>query len=250
MGPIRCNSGRTKMHGMGPSILFCGDPHGSFGPILEAARQRDFEAVVILGDLDLVHPLEIELGEIASRLWFIPGNHDSDTDDRAKHFFESGLADRNIHGRVVELPSGLHLAGLGGVFRGTVWHPGGGGPPTYRSRTDHARSTPRKDRWRGVGPPRRHLSTIYPDDIAQLSSMRADVLVTHEAPGYHAFGFEVLDDLARAMCVRVVVHGHHHDALDSSERWAAQGFRSYGVGLRGLTAIDDHGLATVVRPGE
>jgi hypothetical protein len=50
--------------------------------------------------------------------------------------------------------------------------------------------------------------------------------------------------------VRMMVHGHHHDNQDSSARWPAQGFKSFGVGLRGITAIDIHGEATVVRPGE
>ena len=46
------------------------------------------------------------------------------------------------------------------------------------------------------------------------------------------------------------LYGHHHDALDSSSRWRAQGFRTYGVGLRGITAIDPDGMARVVVSGE
>ena len=80
--------------------------------------------------------------------------------------------------------------------------------------------------------------------------MRADVLITHEAPGYHRNGFEILDTLAQSMGAKVAVHGHHHDRLDSSGRWSRQGFRSFGVGLRGITAIDGDGNATVIVPGE
>ncbi len=36
------------------------------------------------------------------------------------------------------------------------------------------------------------------------------------------------------MGVRTTVHGHQHDCIDSSARWAEQGFESYGVGLRGV----------------
>jgi len=36
------------------------------------------------------------------------------------------------------------------------------------------------------------------------------------------------------MAVRMTVHGHQHDTLDSSARGAEQGFESYGVGLRGV----------------
>lgn len=97
---------------------------------------------------------------------------------------------------------------------------------------------------------RGNLRTIYPEQFEQLAKLRADVLVTHEAPGYHPHGFAVLSDLARALCVRVALHGHHHDALDSSSAWPTQGFRSYGVGLRGITAIDAAGQVEVIAVGE
>jgi hypothetical protein len=97
---------------------------------------------------------------------------------------------------------------------------------------------------------RKHWSSIYPDELNALADLRADILVVHEAPGYHSNGFEILDDLARSLGVRVLVHGHQHDRLDSSHRWAAQGFKSFGVGLRGVTAINVDGNATVVVPGE
>jgi hypothetical protein len=34
------------------------------------------------------------------------------------------------------------------------------------------------------------------------------------------------------------VHGHQHDSIDSSAHWDAQGFQSFGVGLRGVMAFD------------
>jgi hypothetical protein len=43
------------------------------------------------------------------------------------------------------------------------------------------------------------------------------------------------------MGVRMTVHGHQHDCIDSSARWAEQGFESYGVGLRGVMAVDAPG---------
>ncbi len=101
-------------------------------------------------------------------------------------------------------------------------------------------ATPRPDQWRDRTH-FKHWATIYPNQLDRLADMRADVLITHEAPGYHPNGFGILDTLAQSMGVKVVVHGHHHDRLDSSARWAQQGFRSYGVGLRGITAIDADG---------
>ena len=232
-------------------ILFAGDPHGRFAHILEAAREVDYEAVVVLGDLDLARPLADELGAISDRLWWIHGNYDSDTPEAWTHLTDGPMAGRGLHGRAVELPSGLRLAGLGGVFRARVWDPGSAGRPTYWSQAEHAAATPRQDRWRGVGPPRRHLSTIYPDDVEQLLMARTDVLVTHEAPSYHRHGVAALDGLARAMGARLVVHGHHHeDAIAPSTGWTDRPFLSVGIGLRGLAAIDAAGRVAIVRPGE
>ena len=95
-----------------------------------------------------------------------------------------------------------------------------------------------------------HSSTIFPAELESLSALRADVLVTHEAPGYHPMGFSRLDKLAQAMQVKTVVHGHQHDCLDSSALWATQGFKSHGVGLRGITSIDSEGNAEIVVCGE
>lgn len=98
--------------------------------------------------------------------------------------------------------------------------------------------------------PRKHWSTIYPDELDLLSLLRADILITHEAPGFHRNGFEIWGTLAQSMGVKVTVHGNHHDNPDSSDRWAHQGFKSFGVGLRGITAIDADGNAKAIVPGE
>jgi predicted phosphodiesterase len=231
-------------------ILFCGDPHGQFRHILKAAVHLKPMAIILLGDLEPLRPLHVELAAIdPQKLWFIPGNHDTDSDQNWHHVWGSQLASRNIHGCVVELPNGLRLAGLGGVFRESVWYPTLPVEPKFRSRADHIRATPRQDRWQG-SVVRKHWSSIYPNELNALADLRADVLVTHEAPGYHTNGFAILDDLARSLGARVLVHGHQHDCLDSSYRWAAQGFKSFGVGLRGISAIDVDGTVNVIVPGE
>lgn len=235
------------------SLLFCGDPHGRFDHIIEAGRSAPTVPLVLLGDLDPKRALHDELGEVLQQTWFIHGNHDADSDAVWHRVWGSDLADRNLHGKVVTLPDGTRVAGLGGVFREAVWYPtpsaARGGQPAYRTRQEHARATPQQDRWQG-GVHRRHWGTIYPEDIDRLADLRADVLVTHEAPGYHWNGFEIIDTLAQAMGVKLVVHGHHHDCLDSSMHWGAQGFVSYGLGLRGITSVDRSGAAMCVRRGE
>jgi predicted phosphodiesterase len=234
-------------------VLFCGDPHGKFNHIVRAAQELRASAVILLGDMEPQRSLDDELGRIANRVWFVHGNHDADTDVLYGRVWDSKLASRNVDGRVVVLPNGLRLAGLGGVFRETVWHPttasARGGDPAFRTRKEHAKAIPPKDRWRG-GPHRKHAGTIYPDELDKLANLRADILITHEAPGYHPNGFEILDTLAQALGAKVAVHGHHHDNIDSSALWERQGFRSYGVGLRGITSIDANGVATVIVPGD
>ena len=238
-------------------ILYCGDPHGQFRHIIDAADRTRASAVVLLGDMEPQRPLHLELAPLLDSkvsVWFIHGNHDADSDELWMRVWGSELADRNVHGRVVELPDGRRLAGLGGVFRETVWYPSASaaraGAPAFRSRLEHSKSTPRQDRWGGSGTHRKHWGTIYPEDVDSLAEMRADVLILHEAPAYHPNGFDLLDTLAQSMGAKVVVHGHHHDRLDSSDRWAEQGFKSYGVGLRGITSIDAKGNAEVVVAGE
>jgi predicted phosphodiesterase len=238
-------------------ILYCGDPHGQFRHIVEAAGHMKASAVILLGDMEPEQPLHIELAPLLKRgvqVWFIHGNHDADTDVIWTRVWGSEIADQNVHTRVVELPDGQHLAGLGGVFREAVWYPTPAAArsvePAFRTRREHAKSTPRQDRWQGIHHHRKHFGTIYPQEVDHLATLRADVLITHEAPGYHPNGFELLDGLAQNMGAKVVVHGHHHDRIDSSPRWAVQGFKSYGVGLRGITAIDAMGNAEVIVPGE
>jgi len=235
-------------------ILFCGDPHGHFRHIIETAQETKALAVVLLGDMQPARPMHLELEPIVDKVWWIAGNHDSDSDQLWRNVFSSELADRNVHGRVVQLPGGTRLAGLGGIFRESVWYPSPsaarGGAPTFRSREEHAKSTPPKDRWGGTGPPRKHWGSIYPDELDTLADLRADVLVTHEAPGYHPNGCDILDTLAQAMGAKLTVHGHHHDALNSASRWAKQGFESRGVGLRGISARWLDGRWKVLVKGE
>jgi predicted phosphodiesterase len=238
-------------------ILYCGDPHGgvhgSLQYVIEAAGHTNASAVILLGDIEPARPLHLELGSLLERTWWIPGNHDSDSDEMWRRVATPEMAARNLHGRVLTMPDGTRIAGLGGVFREAVWYPdpaaARGGAPAMRSRQEHGKATPRQDRWQG-GHHRKHWGTIYPDEVDRLSGLQADVLVTHEAPSYHPNGFGILDTLAQAMGAKVTVHGHHHDRLDSTSLHETQGFKSFGVGLRGITAIDKHGNATVIRPGD
>ena len=91
-------------------------------------------------------------------------------------------------------------------------------------------------------------AAIYPDDLNVLSRQRADILVTHEAPSCHPYGFETLDQLARSMGVVRAFHGHHHD--DRSEDYPrlreSLGFDARAVAYCGIK----NGLGEVILPGE
>ncbi len=137
---------------MSGPVLFCGDPHGQFGHIVRAAQQLKACAVVLLGDLQPTRPLHLELGPIADRTWFIHGNHDTDSEEGFRNVWDSGMADRNLHGRVATLPDGTRVAGLGGVFRERVWYPPG--DARFNNHEAHLNATGPWDRWRD-GPPLR-----------------------------------------------------------------------------------------------
>jgi predicted phosphodiesterase len=197
-------------------MLF-GDPHGDFRFLISSVQRHGPEAIILLGDVQAQRPLHIELAPVLAltSVWFIHGNHDTDSEADYDHLFGSSLARRNLHGRVAKI-AGLRVAGLGGVFREAIWAP----PlePAFRTRAERLRLLRPHERWRG-GLPLRHRSSIWPDEVDRLSRERADVLVTHEAPGGHRHGWPVLDDLATAMGVDLLAHGHLHVRID----YAAEG---------------------------
>ena len=236
---------------MNNQILFCGDTHGRLDHVVELALQMDPMAVVLLGDIESPRPLHIELAKIADKVWWITGNHDTDVQTSWSNLVDSELADRCLDGRVVTLADGTRLAGLGGVFRQKIWMPPD--EPVYESYEKWLHSLqPGWDRRQGGKAPMfaserlKHKSSIFAAQYDALACQRADILVTHEAPGFHRNGFEALTLLAMGMGVKQTFHGHHHDRLDYSAQASELGLSAYGVGLRGIT--DRNGVP--VKPGE
>lgn len=219
-------------------LLFAGDPHGKFCEVREAVAREAPDAVVMLGDYDLERPLEEELSEVLEKcdVFWIAGNHDTDREHWHDHLFGSALGKFNLHGRVTEI-CGLRIAGLGGVFRGKLWFPGQG--VKFRGRREWLEANPRSAWWRG-SIPRQHRSSIWFEDYEALWDQRADVLVCHEAPSSHRHGFEAIDDLAEAMGVRLIVHGHHHVDYVG---FAKNGIRVLGVGRGSVAKADGRVIA-------
>jgi predicted phosphodiesterase len=236
-----------------PVIYFLGDVHGNFDHVIDAVDRDSPDAVIFLGDLEAQNPLHQELAPILSKtvVRYIHGNHDTDSDEQFRNVFASDVAHLNIHGRVEDV-CGIRIAGLGGIFRSSAWLPPGRPVIESYSRLLEAlnASRPRRERTQPrialSNQERLHRSTIFYDTYAHLMHQQADVLVSHEAPSAHPHGFAAIDDLARAMGVKTAFHGHHHDRRDYSGQWERSGFKTFGVGFCGITALDGR----VITPGD
>lgn len=241
-------------------ILMFGDVHGDFRHVLPAVVEHRPAAIILLGDIEASKPLEQELTDVMglTEVWWIQGNHDTDSVENWRNLFKSQLADRNLHGRVVEI-AGVKVAGLGGVFRGEIWYPETPESPChyesyddYKKRSEPGRIITAKQarearnssdvssmgkmvQGEPAGKLLTHRSTIFYKDWFDLYGQRADILVTHEAPGCHPYGFTVLTELARSLKAKFAFHGHQHDCLNYTAQFDELEFRAYGVGFRGIT---------------
>ena len=251
-------------------IWFAGDIHGRFSHVWAALDRIPMAerpaAIIFLGDLEPQRPLRKEFQpflDAGTEPWFIHGNHDTDRAEIWANVVDAH--ERNLHGRVVTI-AGVRIAGLGGIFRGEVWFPRDGTEPRlFQSYADYEldlrrqlgvrRRVSKMDVIQAEAIPgrvsevsnatlagrlRRHSSTIFPDTVATLARHRADVLVSHEAPAAHPHGFRAIDDLARAMGVSAVFHGHHH--RDRIYPDGGEGYRAHSVGLRGILDLDGRAI--------
>ncbi len=190
------------------SLVIYGDPHGDWRPLLAAVAEDRPSAIVILGDCDLQRPLRLELAPVFSagiEVRYLYGNHEKDVPE----YWDNLLGDYpegSLHARSMRVGS-FAVAGLAGVFKQRIWLPPA--PAAFETRAAFIRQLAHHERWRR-GLPLRQRDAIFPEDFAALAGSRADILVTHEAPSSHRFGFAALDGLAGDLRVRLVVHGHHH----------------------------------------
>lgn len=218
------------------SIYIVGDPHNQFDRIVEVIARDRPAAAILLGDMELEAPLSMIMGDVIAHteIWWIHGNHDCDRIDWYDNLFEDPiLGDRNLDGRVIEI-DGLRVAGLGGVFRGRYWHPGDDRGPIYESREEFLRRCGKGNRWRG-GLPLNARGAIWCDVYMRMWQMSADVLVTHEAPTSHEFGFREIDELALHLGSRRIFHGHQHRDYDDLISLCDTGPAIvHGVGLAGV----------------
>jgi predicted phosphodiesterase len=189
-------------------ILFAGDPHGNFKPLIAAVQEHTPQAVILLGDYDLDEPLEISLAEIigSTEIWWIAGNHDFETPIKHRNLFQSALADKSLHLKVT-MVAGIRIAGLSGIFLGRVWYPPQ--PPKWANKQHYQNSL--RAHLKRSDMPLKYQCAIWHDEFQELAKLKADILVTHEAPGSHKHGFSAISELAAEMGVKQVYHGHLHE---------------------------------------
>lgn len=220
-------------------LWFAGDPHGQFGHIIRAVKANPPAALILLGDLECSLPLDRILSPILdlTEVWFIPGNHDCVDELYWRNLVECGLEHRNLHGRVVEI-DGLKVAGLGGVFDQAVWLPGHS-DSTHQNYADMVCSLAARKESLEVFASRclRYKASIFPDDFFGLAMQMADVLVTHQAPRFHHYGFPEIDELAQSLGVTHLFHGHYHEDMRYPDSLKASGFEGYSVGFRSIVDL-------------
>ncbi len=216
-------------------ILFYGDPHGKWRPLYEAAERYNPCAVVILGDVDcesmsLAQCLAPIMKQGRKVRW-VHGNHDSDSVAQFD-LTHGSYGQHNLSSRWEEL-GGVIVAGLGGVFKESVWYPRFRDHPDPGAKADNPtqmiRSTPSKGRFRS-GLPIHLRDAIFPSHVRVFDGIRADILVCHEAPTTHRNGFAEIDRLAVNLGARLIVHGHHHESL--------RGLTLEGIPVRGLAKAE------------
>jgi len=220
-----------------------GDVHGYFEHVLPVVEAEQPCAVIFLGDLQAQRPLEHELAEVMemTEVYFIPGNHDTDSQKDYDNLFNSALSDRNLHGRVVEI-NGIRVAGLGGIFREKIWWPDPvEAKPHHENYDDLAKHLKTEVAYHKINQQKadlqmlKHKTTIFYEDWLNLYGQEVDILVTHEAPSCHPHGFKAIDVLAQSMKAKYCFHGHHHDRLNYAAHEATLGFSAHGVGFQGVS---------------
>lgn len=248
-----------------PQLLICGDPHGQLQHIMKLALEQKPDAVVLLGDITIRAPLSTVMAPLLEQniqVCWIPGNHDVDDADCYLALHEENPAPgvHALHGRVVTVHGreggSIRLAGLGGIFKGKVWYPRPGQatnlpPEAGMTQERFLANVGRGNRWRG-GLPLHQRATIFADEWLAVAQQQADILVTHEAPHFHSYGFRAIHELAVRLQARYSFHGHQHETRHYG---CIDGVQAHGVGLRSIVDLSGRllvheGLAIDATPGQ
>lgn len=211
-------------------ILFCGDPHGCFNNVITAVFKYKPKAVVLLGDYNLELPLQNYLQAIVglTQVYWIPGNHDFDSAQEYENLFHSAYSHNSLHLKVHQV-AGIRIAGLGGIFLGRVWYPGS--IPKWMDKLHWLKYQPKETKKIPL-----HIdNAIWHHEFERMKKrVKADILVTHEAPSSHRYGFSVIDELAESIGAKQIFHGHHHEYYTKP---LTSGIHVTGVSIGGVTNL-------------
>lgn len=218
-------------------ILFYGDPHSNWEPLLESVQKIRPHSIVILGDLnDKTHDAKdldytrfvlLKLLKQKIDVRIVIGNHDADTDPIFNLIFEE-FGSLIFDGSIIELGEAkVKVALLGGIFRGNIWNPHVKIEPNFYSHADWMNRNSKSSFFKG-GVGRKHRTSIFPSKFESLRQSEADILITHEAPSTHPFGFEAIDNLAKDLGAKLIVHGHHHQSSEYFSKYTDIAVRALG----------------------
>lgn len=187
-------------------LIFIGDPHGKVDFIVDLAEKENNKKFIFLGDLCFEEKISKELSFLKKNghdFFWIHGNNDTEEEKLFNNLFlDKSFNASCLSGKIKEI-SGIKIAGLGGVFRGGIWNPKKNFVNFYNEE-----DMKKKNKMSEI--PLRHKSSIFPEHVDCFNGKKADILVCHEAPSSHIYGFRVIDELAYELGVSVIVHGHHH----------------------------------------
>jgi len=221
-------------------ILFAGDPHGCFANVISAVFKYKPAAIILLGDYNLEAPLEKYLEAIVglTKIFWIPGNHDFDSVTEYENLYFSALSYNNLHLKVIEI-DGLRIAGLGGIFLGKNWRPGE--LVKWESKQHWLKCKPSNIKKIPL-----HLEhSIWHHEYQKMKELvRADILVTHEAPSCHRHGHKALDDLAKSIGAKMIFHGHHHEYYHDK---LTNGIRVTGTSIGGIVNLAGEELVARIK---
>ena len=228
-------------------VVFIGDIHRQWRYIatgLTKAERRP-RVAILLGDMECDQPLDVvaaPLLDAGVKVHWIWGNHDYDGGPEMwSNLVDAKRNPRTVDGNlnaVVTDIGGLRVAGLSGTFRRRVWEPPGS--PRLKARTELSADMQTlgpdwtEEQRRSMGDALSAMA-IWPEDVEALAQLRADVLVTHEAPSSHPQGVAFIEALARQMGVRLIIHGHHHVCYRAQ---AEDGLQVQGVGAAWGLGLD------------
>ncbi len=200
--------------------LIIADSHSDFSGINSYCKDtyQHCKNILLLGDQEAEQDVKSELNSFEN-IYFIYGNHD-ETEDIIKN--HESVSDNNLHCNVVEI-SGIRVAGIGGTVNFDFFgiSPVDGIEDIYDVQSKYfsrdlylqaKQGTEFENACKAIS-----MASIFPADVEKFIDIGgADVLVSHEAPECHALGYRLIGDIGRILGVKLILHGHHHEAYQST----------------------------------